>query len=57
VDDPVHVEVEVVELGNLVLLDHLAEAGVPLRKPAVKFWNSHLEECVEASERFKNILE
>jgi hypothetical protein len=30
VNDAVHVEVEVVELGNLMLFDHLAEARVSL---------------------------
>ena len=41
VDDAVHVQVEVVELRNLMFLDYLAEAGVPLRKPAVELGNSH----------------
>ena len=45
-DDAVHVEVEVVELGNLVFLHHLTQAGVPLGKPAIKLGNSHPEVLV-----------
>ncbi len=41
VDDAVHVEVQVVELGDLVLLHHLAQAGVALAQPAVELGHSH----------------
>ena len=41
VDDSVHVQVKVVELWDLVLLDHLTQAGVPLRQPAIEFWDPH----------------
>ena len=41
VNDAVHVEVEVVELGNLMLFDHLAEARVSLWEPPIEFWNTH----------------
>ena len=41
VDDAVHVEVEVVKLWDLVLLHHLAEAGVPFTKPPVELGDTH----------------
>ena len=41
VDDAVHVEVQVVKLGDLKLLDNLAEAGVALGEPAIKLGHSH----------------
>ena len=42
VDDAVHVKVQVVELRDLVLLDHFTEAGVALAEPAVELGDSHL---------------
>ena len=44
VDDAVHVEVQVVELGDLMLLDDLAEARVALGEPAIKLGHSHHDE-------------
>ena len=41
VDDTVHVEVQVVELGDLVLLDDLAEARVALAQPPVELGDPH----------------
>ena len=41
VDDAIHVEVEIVKLWDLVLLHHLAEAGVPLTQPPVKLGDTH----------------
>ena len=43
VDDAVHVKVQVVELRDLVLLDHFTEAGVALTEPAVELGDTHLE--------------
>lgn len=43
VDNSVHVEVKIVELGNLMFLDHLAQAWIPLRQPSVKLWDSHFQ--------------
>ena len=42
VDDAVHVKVQVVELRDLILLDHFTEAGVALAEPAVELGDSHL---------------
>ena len=41
VDDPVHVQVQVIELWDLVLLHHLTQAGVPLRQPSIEFGHTH----------------
>ena len=41
VDDAVHVKVQVVEFGNLVLLDDLAQARVALAQPAIELGYPH----------------
>ena len=42
VDDAVHVEVEVVKLGNLVFLHHFTQTGIPLTQPSVELGDTHL---------------
>lgn len=42
-DDAVHVEVKVVEIRNLVFLDHFAQTWISLTEPSIEFWNSHFE--------------
>ena len=48
VDDAVHVQVQVVEFGDLVLLDDLAEAGIALAEPSVELGHPH-PDCVTAT--------
>ena len=48
VDDAVHVQVQVVEFGDLVLLDDLAEARVTLAEPPVELGHPHTD-CITAT--------
>ena len=57
-DDPIHVQVEIIKLGNLVLLDHLGKARIPFRHIPIKFRNTHFSKQFETKKRLriKNIF-
>lgn len=39
-DDTVHIEVEVVELGDSILSNELRDGGIALREPAEELWDT-----------------
>ena len=42
VNDPIHIQVQIVEFRDLMLFNDFTQTWISLTEPAVKFWYSHI---------------